>query len=197
VLLENPLLLPRLVGHLRAIDLPLLQQSHLAPLRHVWRVDVATGLDAETRALATGRYAVDGGHVDAGAGVELKGRLSAIDLEMELGIGVVELAEELQRLRARVQRYFGGIGLDQEAVVDVGLVGAQNKGLVSLDLLVWPNVAMGDPGVVERYALIGRQLRNDPGDARAIGDVEVAGAGSQNRRSLLKHGGADGQIPHL
>lgn len=168
------LLLPRLVDDLRAIDLPLLQQSHLAPFRHVGRVDVATGFHAETSPLASRRQAVDGGHVDADARVELEGRFGAVDLEMELAVGVVELAEESQRLGPRVQRHPGRVGLDQETVVDVGLVRPQHKGLIGLDLLVRTDVAMRDPGVVQREALIGRQLRNGACDGRAPGDVEVA-----------------------
>lgn len=145
------LLLPRLVHNTCAVRLPLLQQRLALPLRDVERVDITTRLDAESAPRGPRRSTAHGGDVDVLARVELERGLGAVDLEVDARGRVVGGDETRQGPGAGVEGHGGGGGLvEDEAVVDVGLCGAQGEGLLALDPGVGGWLGRGgDAAVVE------------------------------------------------
>lgn len=145
------LLLPSLVHNTRAVRLPLLQQRLALPLRDVERIDITTGLDAEPAPRGPSSGAAHGGDVDVLARVELEGGLGAIDLEVDARGRVVGGDETRQGPGAGVEGHGGGGGfVEDEAVIDVWLGGAQGEGLLALDPGVGGWLGRGgDAAVVE------------------------------------------------
>lgn len=146
-------LLPRLVHDTRAVCLALLQQRLGLPLRHVERIDITARFDAEAAPRLPRGGASHGGHIDVLAGVELERGLCAVDLEVDAGRRVVGGDEPRQGPGAGVERDGGGGGgvlVEDEAVVDVGLGGAQREGLLALELGVGGRLGRrGDAAVVD------------------------------------------------
>lgn len=118
--------LPCLIYNTAAVFLPLLQKYLVLPILDIAGVHESTRLNAKSTPRATRRHALDGGYVDVLAGVVLERGLRAVDLEVDLGLGVVRLDEGDERLAARVDGHGVGrcAGVDHEAVVDIGLLGA-------------------------------------------------------------------------
>lgn len=127
--LHSHLRFPCLVHIPATKDLPLLQEDHIPPLGDVDRIDKAAGLDAEASSLGVSRGAVDGGHVDVLSCVELESRLGAVDLEVEAGVGVAELAQQAQGLAAGVEWDLRWVGFDDEDIVDMWACCVEVEGL--------------------------------------------------------------------
>lgn len=115
------LLLPRFVHILAAKQLPTLQQNHRPPCRLVGRVDEPTRLDAEPSTLSSSRSSFHLRRVDILAGVELECWLSAVDLQVQVRLGMVKLCQALQWLAARVKRDLGRITFNDKYIVNVWL----------------------------------------------------------------------------
>lgn len=90
-------------------------------MRHISRIDETTRLNTEPSGLASRRHPVNLRRVDIFTRVELECRFGAVHLQMQFRRWVVELRQTLERLRARVQRDLGWVGLYHEHVVDVRL----------------------------------------------------------------------------
>ena len=115
------LLRPRFVHILAPKKLPALQQNRRLPCRLVGRVDKPTRLNAEPSTLASGRSPFHLRRVDILAGIELECWLGAVNLQMQVRLGVVEPCQALQRLGARVKGDLGRITFNDKYIVDVWL----------------------------------------------------------------------------
>ena len=167
---------PRLVHYGAAIGLPLPQHDHPPPIRFVDSVHEPTGFNAEAREGPPGRVAVNGGHVGAGAGVELEGGLGAVHLQVDARARMLKLSQEAQGPGARVQRDGGDVLVHDEDVVEGGVVGPDGKRLgdaagEGLD------GAGGDAGLVEGQVLRGYEAGGGAGDGGVTAEVEVAVVG--------------------
>lgn len=178
------LLLPGPVHNTAAVLLALLEQHLALPLVDVARVDVPARLDAETAAGAARRRTGDLGHRDVLARVELEGRLRAEHLEVDLRVWVVGADEFGKGQAARVDRDAVGGLVDDEAVVDIRLLGAQGEGLVALDLAEGFGPAGRDAAVVDGEVGVGREGDDGAFDRGGTAEVEVP---SRCQSSRFKH----------
>lgn len=120
--------LPRPIQILTPKHLSLPQHRHPTPSLIIHRINIPTRFNTEPRALASSRRALDSGDIDILSSVELESGFGGVDLEMHAGVWVGEFGEELERLAAGVEGYFGGIGFGYEDVVDVWFGGLENEG---------------------------------------------------------------------
>lgn len=197
---------PALVHYSTTVRLPLLEQSLAAPLGHISSIHPPTRLAAEPCAVPPRGQAIDGGHVDAFARVELEGGLGAQDLQVDAGARVVGGEVHDEGGGARVDGDGGRVGGEGEAVVDVGLGGGQLEGLGGVEL-VGGGPACGDGDVVNGQVLVGGEGDGGALDGRggAAREVEVGVVGhvdgrlvsTTNKLSLIVHAQHDNLLAPL
>lgn len=111
------------------------------------------------------------------ARVELEGGLGAPDLEVDAAVRVARGDEPVERGAARVDGHgAGGLGVQHEAVVDVGLGVAEDEGRVgaALELGVGRGARGGDAVGVDGEVGVGGDADLGAGDGGGWGEVEVA-----------------------
>jgi len=171
------------IGHLRlpatvhspaAKLLALLEGDHGPPLLLVDRIDVPAGLNAHATPGAPGRQAIHLRNVDLLASVELECGLGAECLEVDLGVGVVQTDELVQRLRARVDFDAGWIVVDDEAVVRRWGHGTESELLVCVELGVRLDGTRRDVFGVDDLVKVAGEGDTGALDRRTARDVEVA-----------------------
>lgn len=167
------LFLPGLVHNSAPVRLSLLEHHLVLPLRDIDRVNPPPGLTAEAAAVAPRRRALDLGHVDVPAHVELERGLGAQHLEMDARLGVVGGEVEAQGLAAGVDGDGARVQVGEEAVVDVGLRLAKGEGLVGVDDGELGGAAGGDVVGVDGEVLVGWEGDDGAGVSLIAGEVEV------------------------
>jgi hypothetical protein len=148
---------PPTVNDLAAILLPLLEDRGRPSLRNVDSVHVAARLNAEARARASGWQTFDSRHVDVLARVELEAGLCRVNLEVDLGVWVVGGDDLLEGRGARVERDGLRVGVDHEAVVNIGFFFAEGERGVGLHTGVFFDGTSWDTTVVDDLVLIRNQ----------------------------------------
>ncbi|KAI6763029.1 hypothetical protein HG530_009009 [Fusarium avenaceum] len=187
---------PRLVHDSGTICVSLLKQDLVLPLGHIGRVDIASRLTAETSAGFTGWQTVNGWHVDAGAGVDLESWLGAVDFEVDAGASVVSLDVELEGLASGVEGHGGRLLVEDEAVVDVGLLRTEGEGLVGGDAGEGLDLARGDEivadgevvGCGEGHLCVGDGLLSAGVEVRVVGHVDDGLISAIDELGLVLHG---------
>jgi hypothetical protein len=101
------LCLPRLVDSLGAPDVTTFQQHLVAPLGHIDGVDETCSLDTEAGSRSSLGRMLGGGRLDVLTGVELKARLGAEDIQVQLGLGMRHADQRLELSLPRVERDAG------------------------------------------------------------------------------------------
>lgn len=165
---------PGLIYRLLSKDLPLLQQAHAAPLLDARGIDVTTRFDAKAGAFVARRIFADSWDVNVFARVVLKGRFRAVNFEMDAGRRVAGGDEFVEGSGSCVEWDRGRIGIDDEAVVDVGLSLSQCEGFGDVGCRVWGNVSERDTGVVDGLVLRRSQLDLSAFDCRPSTEVKIA-----------------------
>lgn len=142
-------LLPRPIHDPSTVLLAFLEQHLALPLLDIRSIHIATWLNAKTTALSTSRQPSHRGHIDVLSGVELESRLGAVHFEMDLGVGVERRDQLLERLLASVNWHLVGGFVDDEAVVDIWLLGPEGEWLATFDLAEGCWSAGGDASVID------------------------------------------------
>lgn len=93
---------------------------------------------------------------------------------MDARDAVLERREELERASARVDGDGGRVGVDDEAVVEVGLGCAEDEGLGYWGCRVALDFAERDAGVVDGEVLVCCEDGFGVGDCGRVAEVEVA-----------------------
>ena len=116
--------------------------------------------------------AADGRHIDVLARVELKGRFSAVDFDVQLRVWMSELSQHFERLSARVQRHLARVRFHDEAIVEllVGRVEGERFGNLSRERF---HLAQWDSVGVDRQVFVGRQLGLGAFDVSVFGKVKI------------------------
>ena len=146
----------------------------MPPLLLVDGIHIPARLDAHGAARAPGGHAVHGGDVDGAPRVELKPGLGAQSLEVEFAARVVEGEEGVHGTLAGVEGDRGRVGVHDEAVVRVGLRGAEGEFFVRRDAREGGDFARRDVVGVGDLVQVRGDGRAGAFDRRAVGDVEVA-----------------------
>jgi hypothetical protein len=151
---DRNLCFPSAINDLAAVYLALLQYSHAPVFRHVDSVHIATRLDAEGGTSTTRWEALHSWDIDVLASVKLESWLSARYLKMDLGLRMEEGGYRLQSGVSSIKRDAGGIGVDDEAVVDVRLLLTQGERSVGLDTRVLFDGSCGDPAIIDDLVFV-------------------------------------------
>lgn len=141
-----------------AISLALLQQNLLPPLVVVDGVHVSRSFNAHSTALSPSWRSVMCWYVDEASGIELEGWFGAESLKVDLGVGMVELNQLVQRSFARIKRYAGRIGVYNETVVRIWLCSAEHELLVRRNAREWRDLASRDAVLIGHLMQVGGQL---------------------------------------
>lgn len=159
----------------------LLQNNLIPPLRHIHRIHIPARLHTESaprasrRDLDTPILSFDLRDIDELPRVELERGLRAQDVEVDLGVWVVCGDELRERRGARVEGHGGLGGVGDEAVVDLGLSGAEREGLIRGYACEGGSLrGGGDSTVVEEEVGVGGEGDFGAGDGREAREVEVS-----------------------
>ena len=160
--------MPTTVHNLGAVLLTFLEYHHRLVLRDVDGVHVSAGLDTETRTRAAGGQVTNCGHINIFSSVELKSRFSRMDLEVDFALWVVEGRKLLQRQRSGVDGYATGVGVDNKAVINVGLLFAKSEGLLRADTGILFDGSCGYAFTVDNLVLVCEEGDLCAGDGRSF-----------------------------
>jgi len=165
---------PGLVHSLGSPELAALEQDHISPFRHIDCVDEPAGFDTQAGPWRSCRTIDGRGQVHKLSRVQLKGGLGAQDLEMKVRVGMVQADQLLQRPRSCVEGNTARVGLDDEAVINFRLAGAQDERLVGLEAWILVDGADGYRRVVDGQVLCRPERALGALNGRRSADVEIA-----------------------
>ena len=133
-ILAHPLLLPSPIHDPTPVRLPLLQQNHTLPLRHITSINPATRLNAKPTPLPPSGRALNSRHLNILPRIKLESGLGGEDLEVNSRLGVVSRDMKGEgACGAGVEGHGSRVRVGDEAVVDVGVDGAEGEGFVGGD----------------------------------------------------------------
>ena len=110
---------PCFVNVLRTIQIASLEQNLISPLRNVDGVDVSARFNAQACSWTSGGLMFCSLYVNVFAGVELEGRLSTEDVQMQASVWMKQRHLPLQSLRSCIDGDFGLLRIQNEAVVNI------------------------------------------------------------------------------
>lgn len=91
-----------------------------------------------------------------------------MDLEMDFALWVVEGRKLLQRQRPGVDGHAAGVGVDNKAVVNVGLLFAKSESLLRTDTGVLFDGSCGDAFTVDHLVLVCEEGDFCAGNGRSL-----------------------------
>jgi hypothetical protein len=151
------------------------------------RINIPTRFDAHAAAGTARRKAIHLRHVDKAAAIELKGGFRAQRLEVDLGSRVVERDQFLKWLAASVDLDGRWIGVEDEAVVWVGLFGSESELLVGWDAWEGLDLTSGNVVVIGDLVQVCGYIDLGAFECWPIRDIEVAVVLSVHERNHVNH----------